>query len=1507
MGKIIKKVLKALMWIMISFIVLLIAFFFIVQQSSVQTYLARKAAAYLSRQLETNVYIEKLTVVFPLDIDMQNFGIDDRTGQPILRSRAFQFSLGRLSLKERKIRIGRIALENTEINLITYAGDTVANFGFILDYFAGEESEPGESDPWSFRLLNASISNASFAMRDYNYDPEPVGMDFNHLLISELNLILSDLRFANDTLTTKIHYLSGVEQSGLALERLRTDFMLTPGGIFTKDMILRTPGSDLLLDLAFLFESFSDFNEFTEKIYIQADILPSELNINDIAFFAPDLLGMDNQIRIEGKVRGEVASLRLRDMAILYSDYTVFKGNISLDGLPDFAETFMHINVQEFKTHYRDLSAFKIPSENGPQVLELPDEVRKLGHLGIKGRFTGFYNDFVSDGTFFTEIGSITTDILLKYNFDTRDIVYSGTLNTRKFNLGHLLDENELLGFISMKASVKGTGQLPNTFDARFSAEIDSVDFMGNNLNKLIANGELSDKRFNGSLLLDDELISLDFRGLFDLNEDPPVFNFSAILEDAFLARLNLLERDQTSRLSTSMEFNFSGSSLDNLQGQIVLMDTWYYESGQDITMDNFELLAHPMDNGNRMLTLRSDYLDADFKGDFNYSQIYPAFQSILRYYLPSLDTDDEMTDDDIPDQSFTSVITLKNTQPISNLFMPDIVVTSGARIEGSFASREGIAEFRASAPEVSLFGTTVRNWNFTLDAQKENLKLQTGASQLLFKESSRSDTLELGIETLNIMAGFSGDTITYQIVWKEDELTRKNSGNLRGFLTFAESPLIEFRITESDMIVNGVPWWFNTDNRLIVDSTSLLVSNFIFESHGQKISLDGKISNDPVEKLNVHFHNWDLSNLDVLLIAYGIDISGAINGNVELIDIYNNFTFLADIVIDDFHVNHEKLGDLHLNTSWDPHSQSVWVDSYIQHTGSVGTILPFRLQGLYKPESETDNFDLELQLFNFRLDFTNPFLVDILSEIKGLASGEVKIKGTPDSPDIQGSISLMRTEFKVDFSNTYYSLADVIHLDKNRIYAENVTIHDRFGNTGIANLLFTHQNFDDWYMDLRVQANNLLGLQTTAIDNSLFYGTAFATGNFSMTGSFNDITMDLRARSGPQTYIAIPISFAVDVADSDFIIFTGADTETEEVIVDEQEPFSFRVNMDVDITRDAQLQIFLPYQMGNIRSNGNGNMKMHYNTTGDFTLFGDYVTNQGTFLFTLQNMINRTFVLQPGGLIRWSGDPYDADINMRAVYRTRVNLNSLPNISDQYLNRRFPVECILTLQNTLMNPEISFGIRMPNVDEEIQRQVFSAVDTTNEVVMSRQMISLLVLNSFNFSTDQANLASTLGASSFEMISNQLNSWLSQISKDFDIGINYRPGDQLSSEELELALSTQLFDDRVVIDGNIGMIGNEHSDQNASNIIGDINIEVKITRDGRFRVRAFNKYNTMEITRREAAPYTQGVGIFYRREFDRIQDLLRRSQRSVIEPDWPDSLNGNNGNGYNIKPPPDEG
>jgi hypothetical protein len=316
-------------------------------------------------------------------------------------------------------------------------------------------------------------------------------------------------------------------------------------------------------------------------------------------------------------------------------------------------------------------------------------------------------------------------------------------------------------------------------------------------------------------------------------------------------------------------------------------------------------------------------------------------------------------------------------------------------------------------------------------------------------------------------------------------------------------------------------------------------------------------------------------------------------------------------------------------------------------------------------------------------------------------------------------------------------------------------------------------------------------------------------------------------------------------------------------------------INIDTRIQVDpnTDMRIYLPDNMGNMDVNGYGDIRFRMDEQNNYEIFGDYEIASGTFLFTLQNVIRRSFDIRSGGTIKLSGDPMDAELNVQAVYHLRAGLNGLPTADTTLSSRRVPVQCVLGLSGPVANPIIDFNIEMPDADEQIRDLVFSTIDTTNNTVMTQQMLSLLVLNSFTFSNPNSALTSGLGATSFDILTNQLSNWLSQISKDFDVGINYRPGDEITQEEVEVALRTQLFNDRVIIDGNIGVMGTDNT-ENASNIVGDVNVEVKMTKDGRLRLKAFNKSNEQDVLN-SASAYTQGVGVSYFTEFDNFGDLFR--------------------------------
>ncbi len=134
------------------------------------------------------------------------------------------------------------------------------------------------------------------------------------------------------------------------------------------------------------------------------------------------------------------------------------------------------------------------------------------------------------------------------------------------------------------------------------------------------------------------------------------------------------------------------------------------------------------------------------------------------------------------------------------------------------------------------------------------------------------------------------------------------------------------------------------------------------------------------------------------------------------------------------------------------------------------------------------------------------------------------------------------------------------------------------------------------------------------------------------------------------------------------------------------------------------------------------------------------------------------------------------------------------------------------------------------------------------------------------------------GTTVSELLSNQLSNWLSQINNDLDIGINYRSDTREKSDEVELMLGTQLFNDRLTVNGSVDVATNATA-KASSNIVGEFDMDYKLTKNGRLRVKTYNHINNDLLN--ENSPYTQGLGFTYREEFNTLGQLLKRYWRSI--------------------------
>ena len=432
--------------------------------------------------------------------------------------------------------------------------------------------------------------------------------------------------------------------------------------------------------------------------------------------------------------------------------------------------------------------------------------------------------------------------------------------------------------------------------------------------------------------------------------------------------------------------------------------------------------------------------------------------------------------------------------------------------------------------------------------------------------------------------------------------------------------------------------------------------------------------------------------------------------------------------------------------------------------------------------------------------------------------------------------------------------------------------------------------------LDIRLYPNNFLAMATTADLSPSFYGTAIASGIVTAKGPTDNIHLSVKAMTRKGTVMTIPLGGSSGVKQHEFITFVDRRQIAEEEEAEKLEAVeknetkkksnNLNIDLDLSVNNDAQVKIAMPNGLGSMEARGEGNIKLGLPANSDMSLIGDYVIKSGSLALNIQNMLRRNFSLEPGSSISWTGDPVNGTINVTGVYQTKAALSSL-GLADSTSSgsNNIKVDCMVHLKKKLLNPDITFGLRLPNATEDMKQAVFYVVDTTNQSEMLVQSIYLMLFNTFNY-------AGGGGSGYYNIITNQLNDIISQLTDDIDINVNYKPGGEMSNEEMTVALRKQLFDNRLTIETNFGVIRpNNNYSSNSTNIVGDFTADYKITKDGQFSGQVFNRsnYNTIyyQYSYYKMAPYTQGIGFSYNKSFDTFKELFKKRTNNLNLPNRP--------------------
>lgn len=1414
-----------------------------------QTFVAKKAADYLSKELNTTVKVGGLYVRPFKSVVLEELLVLDLQKDTLAHFPKFLVDLNRFSLKERIVDINTVQL-NDGTFFLKKQKDGNTNLDFIIDYFdSGQPKTPSKKKKFEILFDRLIINNLHFKYKNLKDSTKVDGVNFEDIDVSQMNGIFEGLDTKDHLLQANIKNLTLREKSGFYLKNLSAFTTVDSNAIELKNLLLVTNKTRLTDYYQMKFKSFKDFKDYENKVRMKANFVNGHLSSSDIAFFAPALKKMKLDIDIDGQITGLVNNLRAKKLSVKTGRATFIKGDFSMKGLPNWDETFMDMKIELAGTNKKDLDEI-LTDLTGKRVKSIPALLNKFGNINFNGHFTGFQNDFIAYGEFKTKLGRVRSDVNMK--IDKKGVPsYAGNVKTYDFHVGDLLNE-KLLGRITSELYIKGRGTEIKELNEELKGKISYLDFKGYRYRNIDINGVFEKKFFNGNLKVNDKNVQLDFDGGVNLNPELPVFNFKANIRNARLKTLKLYK--DSLKLDAVFSTNFSGTNIDNIQGKLLL---------QEITLNNLRgvykidsVFLNARGTGlDRSLSINSDILEAGIKGQYDLGTIVSYFKNIGKTYVPSLKTDIYK----FKTQVFDFRLKIKNFEPIAELVSPGLEIDKESLLVGAFDSRNNKATLGGVIKRLKYKGIVANNVIIDENTSPQQLTAIISSDRIDLNDS-------LYIKNVNISNILRNDSLSLNV--KLSNADDANQLDLNGLVEFLPDTS-KISILPSNLKINYQDWNIEEKVQIGLNKGKTKVENFSLSNGSQEVRINGIISDDPKDVLTLALENFNLKTLNPFFKSAGIDFAGIANGKTMIYGTLKSPKIADSLSIDSLGFNDTYIGKLTDTSSFNSETKVATVYAKIVAANRETFNITGNINALEK------QIDLNVKLDESELALLTPFVRKLVSNLKGKVSADLTVKGPFDQPLINGDITLDKAQVTVNYLKTTYIIDDQVSVNNSAIQLNNLVLTDLEGHTGTANGSVDLKNINNPNIQVELEAKNLLALNTTSKDNAVYFGKAYGTGKFSFKGPTNDMFIDIDARTEKGTVFSLPLNSSETIADKDFITFVSKDTTKVVKKLSSFEGLSMNFKLSVDPSTTVNIFTVL----GKLSGTGNADLELNISKVGDFEMKGDYIIESGIFDFTAREVINKRFEIRQGGTIRWTGNPTNAQINLKAIYALRAPLQDLYRAANRESNNETQTaqtEVEMGLTGLLMKPDIKLDIFFP-ANPAIKEELQSYFNDGNN--MNTQALSLIIQRRFAPGTGAANLSQQLGSvgtgTATDLIFNQLNNVLSSLNLNF-VDINIRSLNDASA-------SFKFFKDRIIVNAGITDISKSSVDNSIGfrNEVGrEVEILGLIKKDGSLVGKVANKPPTIQsiFANPGIDPYQNitSLGLIYNQQFDTFTELLQK-------------------------------
>jgi hypothetical protein len=1432
----------------------------------VQGYLLEQATHYLSKKIGSTVTISTVEYSLFAKFQFSDILIQDTQENDLITIDQVDIGFKILPLFKQNLVVKSVSITHPSINVLTDSTGRT-NFQHILDAFSKSENDSIESN-FVFDIRKIDIIDAEFKLTNTDAFRKTNIFDANHIHVEHFNSALRLHKVKKDSLVFELTSCSFEEKSGLIVQNLQANASFGKDYIHVGDLSIKLPSSiiefeNMSIDYAHQ-EKISSLFQLLDKSSIVFQTKKVSITGKDIACFAPFLGDLDFPIEIESDVHAAANTIDLKKFIVKYGNQLSVDGSLQLAGINDLEETFIYADIHSISAHITTIEDLVSTITRKPFIL--PKEVRTLRKIDYSGNIAGFFNNVVAYGKLRTDIGTISTDILVGIDLEKNDFTYSGNLRSSRLQLQKMLGKESGLGNTQFRVDINGSKTHDNKYQGIVKGNIQSIDFNKYTYNNILMDGEYNNHGFNGKIELNDENGQVKFDGDIDFSRKIPLMNFVAQVSGLSPYNLKLTEHNPDLKISFNIASSVEGTTIDNVIGNVFVNDVTLHNTNDTLHIKQLALVSLVEDQ-KQCMRISSDFLNASMKGKFTLSSIADNFLHIIHTQLPDISLFDRNKTLNGNDFSFEATI-----NPLTNLskvLQWKINTESPSYIKGFFNDYEDKFSINVQSEDIQL------DKNFlhfaTIDVNNISQSIDVDAT-IGLKMPKDSLVIQLTSKTLHQKSETS-------LAW-ENNYGKEFNGKLTSIIHIAKDEANDvetnIQILPSEMVVNDSTWQVTTST-LVYKKERLEFKEFAINQQDKFIKIHGVASKFEEDLLSVSINKFNLEYLSDLIKLKGIHLSGIATGYITAQQAFNKPILNADIDALGFGLNSSPFGDVKVKANYNYDKEQIDIEGLITNH----KLLQSKVTGYISPTR--NDMMLRADMREVNLHFLDPYLSSFAKNIEGEATGVVYIGGDLRAIEVWGKAFVNKAKLHIDYLKTDVYFSDYITLTKNSILLSDITIADKKGNKGKINGKITHNSFSEFVFNIDILLNNMLVYNTTENDNPDFYGTVYASGVANIYGNVDLISIDVAGRTEKNTVFYIPINTSSSALEGDFITFVNRKqlpTTTRNRRQNQQSEATeakLRISVQIEATPDAEAILILDDRTREyIQGNGSGNIRLSLEPNENMKMYGNYTLNEGKYFFVMQNAIRKTFDIKDGSSIAWDGNPYNGAIDIMATYQVSASLIDLFDASMLQDVKRLtiPVLCKAHLTGELQQPSIKLDLELPTADDELKRRVQNIVNS--DEMMSNQMVFLLMLGRFYnpqlLTNTQPNTAGVATMIASATLSSQLNYWLSQISNDVNLGVNYRQseGGEITSREIEVALTTNLLDNRLIINSNVGYKEDAFTE---TNFIGDFDIEYKINRSGRLRLKAYSHSNDKYYVRN--ALTTQGVGVIYREDFDSGKNLWK--------------------------------